>query len=139
MVMIVRIESYAYLVPYVESNERICLKTITPSRKAAKNYLGRTMSAIGLDDFEQDTLNAYQTGDFVSELTSARKQELVDIAHATLKPGRQVSINPSERDWDAIQRQAVEEGIPYQILMTSILHKYLSGRIYEIKSVRSDA
>ena len=37
---IVAIEDYAYLVPYVESNEAIFLKTIIPSRKATKQYLG---------------------------------------------------------------------------------------------------
>ena len=38
-VFIVAIESYAYLVPYVESDEDIFLKTIIPSRKATKEYL----------------------------------------------------------------------------------------------------
>lgn len=37
---IVSIEEYAYLVPYVESEEEIFLKTIIPSRKATKQYLG---------------------------------------------------------------------------------------------------
>ena len=39
-VFIMAIESYAYLVPYVESGETIFLKTIIPSRKATKQYLG---------------------------------------------------------------------------------------------------
>lgn len=39
---IVAIEDYAYLVPYVESNEAIFLKTIIPSRKATKQYLGES-------------------------------------------------------------------------------------------------
>ena len=39
---IVAIEDYAYLVPYVESNEAIFLKTIIPSRKATRQYLGET-------------------------------------------------------------------------------------------------
>jgi uncharacterized DUF497 family protein len=41
-VYIVAIEDYAYLVPYVESNEAIFLKTIIPSRKATKQYLGES-------------------------------------------------------------------------------------------------
>ena len=39
---IVAIEDYVYLVPYVESNEAIFLKTIIPSRKATRQYLGET-------------------------------------------------------------------------------------------------
>jgi uncharacterized DUF497 family protein len=39
-VFVVEIDQYAYLVPYVESDEQIFLKTIVPSRKATKQYLG---------------------------------------------------------------------------------------------------
>ena len=41
-IFIVAIESYAYLVPYVESDDHIFLKTIIPSRKATKHYLGES-------------------------------------------------------------------------------------------------
>ena len=39
-ISIVLIEGYAYLVPFVESEEEIFLKTIIPSRKATKQYVG---------------------------------------------------------------------------------------------------
>jgi uncharacterized DUF497 family protein len=39
-ISVVVIEDYAYLVPYVENDEEIFLKTIIPSRKATKQYLG---------------------------------------------------------------------------------------------------
>lgn len=39
-IFIVEIDEYAYLVPYVENNEEIFLKTVMPSRKATKQYLG---------------------------------------------------------------------------------------------------
>jgi uncharacterized DUF497 family protein len=39
-IAVVMIEDYAYLVPYVENDEEIFLKTIIPSRKATKQYLG---------------------------------------------------------------------------------------------------
>ena len=39
-IFIVEVESYAYLVPYVENDEEIFLKTIIPSRKATKQYIG---------------------------------------------------------------------------------------------------
>ena len=38
---IVAIDGYAFLVPYVEDKEGIFLKTVIPSRKATKKYLGR--------------------------------------------------------------------------------------------------
>ena len=40
MISVVRVEDYVYLVPFVESDEEIFLKTIIPSRKATKQYLG---------------------------------------------------------------------------------------------------
>ena len=39
-ISVVLIEDYAYLVPYVEDNDQIFLKTIIPSRKATKQYVG---------------------------------------------------------------------------------------------------
>ncbi len=41
-ILIVAVDEYAYLVPYVEDEEGIFLKTVVPSRKATKQYLGGT-------------------------------------------------------------------------------------------------
>jgi uncharacterized DUF497 family protein len=41
-ISVVLIEGYAYLVPFVESEDEIFLKTIIPSRKASKQYLGES-------------------------------------------------------------------------------------------------
>jgi len=41
-ISVVIIEKYAYLIPFIESNDEIFLKTIIPSRKATKKYLGET-------------------------------------------------------------------------------------------------
>ena len=39
-IAIVRIDDYAYLVPYVQSGDDIFLKTVIPSRKATRKYIG---------------------------------------------------------------------------------------------------
>lgn len=41
-ILIVEIDNYAYLVPFVEDDKGIFLKTIIPSRKATRDYLGGT-------------------------------------------------------------------------------------------------
>ncbi|MFT7687680.1 MAG: uncharacterized DUF497 family protein [Candidatus Azotimanducaceae bacterium] len=41
-IFVIDVDGYAYLIPYVESEEHIFLKTIIPSRKATKNYLGES-------------------------------------------------------------------------------------------------
>ena len=52
-------------------------------------------------------------------------------AKATFKKDRRVNIRISGKDLEAIQKRAVEEGIPYQTLIASLLHKYVSGRLVE--------
>jgi predicted DNA binding CopG/RHH family protein len=52
-------------------------------------------------------------------------------AGATFKKDKRLNIRISEKDLVAIQKRALEEGIPYQTLIASILHKYVSGRLSE--------
>ncbi len=73
-----------------------------------------------LYDFEQN-------GEFKSALTSRRKNTLVKVAEATFKKDKRINIRISGRDLEALQREAAKEGIPYQTLVSSILHKYTSG------------
>jgi predicted DNA binding CopG/RHH family protein len=52
-------------------------------------------------------------------------------AQATFKKDRRVNIRISGQDLEALQKRAIEEGIPYQTLIASLLHKYVSGRLVE--------
>ena len=52
-------------------------------------------------------------------------------ADATFKKDRRINIRISSKDLNAIQKRALEEGIPYQTLISSLLHKYVSGRLIE--------
>lgn len=52
-------------------------------------------------------------------------------ARATFKKDRRVNIRISTKDLEALQKRALEEGIPYQTLIASLLHKYVSGRLVE--------
>jgi len=45
-----------------------------------------------------------------------------------------VNIRIPTKDLEAIQHRALEEGIPYQTLIASLLHKYVSGRLIERKA-----
>ena len=53
------------------------------------------------------------------------------VAQATFKKDRRVNIRISGQDLEALQKRAIEEGIPYQTLIASLLHKYVSGRLVE--------
>jgi len=52
-------------------------------------------------------------------------------AAATFRKDRRVNIRISSKDLEAIQKRALEDGLPYQTLISSLLHKYVSGRLRE--------
>jgi predicted DNA binding CopG/RHH family protein len=85
-----------------------------------------------LDDFEKDILAAYENGELKS--TSPIKTELAKFkaaATATFLKEKRVNIRLSSPDLMDIQARALEEGMPYQTLIASVLHKYVSGRLTE--------
>ena len=90
------------------------------------------MKVIQLDEEEQDSLDAFESGELQSNLTPARREFIEQSAVQTLKWDKEVNVQISERDHTALQRRAAEEGIPYQTLIASILHKYASGSLYDL-------
>ncbi len=91
-----------------------------------------------LDEFEKDILTAYETGELKS--TSPSKAELAKFkaaATATFIKEKRVNIRLSTPDLMDIQARALEEGMPYQTLIASILHKFVSGRLVEVSSSHS--
>lgn len=54
-----------------------------------------------------------------------------EYARATFHKDRRVNIRISSKDLVGIQKRALEEGIPYQTLISSVLHKYLAGSLVE--------
>lgn len=78
---------------------------------------------------EQELLASFERGEWRRvpnfSQTKARYQR---YAQATLKKDKRVNIRISEKDLYEIQKKALEEGIPYQTLMSSVLHKFVSGR-----------
>jgi predicted DNA binding CopG/RHH family protein len=53
------------------------------------------------------------------------------MASASLTKNKRINIRISSRDLEDIQAKAAEEAIPYQTLMASILHKFVTGRLVE--------
>lgn len=59
------------------------------------------------------------------------KKELQAAARATVRKDKRVNIRMTARDVLQFQKAALEEGLPYQTLIASILHKYITGRLVE--------
>ena len=54
-----------------------------------------------------------------------------EAARSTLRKDKRVNIRMTERDLVHFRKKAVEEGLPYQTLISSVLHKYINGRMIE--------
>ena len=88
-----------------------------------------------LDRYEREILGAYEKGMLVSARPSkAQLAAFRDAARATFIKDRRVNIRLSAADLMDIQARAYEEGVPYQTLIASVLHKYVSGRLQEKRS-----
>ena len=88
-----------------------------------------------LDAFEKDILIAYEKGELKS--TSPSKIKLAKFkaaATATFLKEKRVNIRLSTPDLMDIQARALEEGMPYQTLIASVLHKFVAGRLVERSS-----
>jgi predicted DNA binding CopG/RHH family protein len=93
------------------------------------------MQKIKLDKEEQDILDSYERGEW--KPVANRSQEIarhVTYAKNTLAKDKRVNIRISSKDLEELQAIAVEDGLPYQTLMASVLHRFASGRFMEISS-----
>ena len=85
-----------------------------------------------LDPEELEILEAFETGKLRRSPDTAK--ELADhkqVAEATFKKDARINIRLSSRDLRALQVRAMREGIPYQALVSSVLHKYIDGQLVE--------
>jgi len=85
-----------------------------------------------LDDEEAQLLQSFESGEWVSvdnvknEITTHQK-----VAKETLKKDKRINIRLSSNDLELLKTNAVEIGLPYQTLVSSVLHQYATGRLVQ--------
>jgi len=85
-----------------------------------------------LDKEEKDILDSYERGEWVTvDDIEKEKKRYAEYARSTLKKDKRINIRISQKDLESIQNIAIEEGIPYQTLISSLIHKYVTGKIVE--------
>lgn len=92
------------------------------------------MKNIVLDKEERELLQSLKTDDWVS--VDNLKEEInkhQEIARNTLRKDKRINIRLSSQDLEALKTNAVEIGIPYQTLVSSVLHQYTTGRLIPLK------
>ncbi len=85
-----------------------------------------------LDQEEQEILEAFESGNLKRVKNSAQEiKRHQAIAEATFKKDARINIRLSSRDLRALQAKALQEGMPYQTLVSSVLHKFVDGQLVD--------
>jgi predicted DNA binding CopG/RHH family protein len=92
-----------------------------------------------LDRYEREVLGAYESGKLKPSAGKAEQQRLRAAARATGIKDKRVNIRLSSVDLLDIQAKALEEGMAYQTLIASVLHKYVTGKLSESRSAAAGA
>ncbi len=81
---------------------------------------------------EKDILESVEANEWQSVKGRKKQVEQYQLyARETVRKDRRVNIRLAGRDLEAIQKRALLEGIPYQTLIASILHKFAAGRLVD--------
>jgi predicted DNA binding CopG/RHH family protein len=90
------------------------------------------MSKLQLTPEELELLASYENEEWQSvKNINEQKETYQTYAHATFRKDKRINIRISEKDLLALQKRAIREGIPYQTLVSSVLHKYVMGTLIE--------
>lgn len=85
-----------------------------------------------LDAEEQEIIDAFEAGTLKrSANAKAEIKRHQEYAAATLQKDSRINIRISSKDLRSLQKRALQEGLPYQTLIASLLHKYVEGRLVE--------
>ena len=85
-----------------------------------------------LDKNEKELLSSFDRGEWgsVKNLSSVKKH-FQEVARETLRKDRRINIRLSQKDLEGVQAKAAREGMPYQTLIASVIHKFVVGGLKE--------
>ena len=85
-----------------------------------------------LDKYEQEILKSFEKGELKTvENAVERKKKYAQYARNTFQKNKRINIRISEWDLLRLKAKSLEEGIPYQTLVTSLIHKYVMDSTVE--------
>ncbi len=83
-----------------------------------------------IDQEEKDLMESIERDEWQSvENIDQEKEKAIMAARNTLKKEKRINLRLTQKDYHQIQIKAIEEGIPYQTLISSLVHKYLNGSL----------
>jgi len=88
-----------------------------------------------IDEEEKGFVESFERGEWETVQNVVKEAEASrEYARNTLKKDKRVNIRLSEKDLEDIRVIAVENGVPYQTLISSVLHKFASGQLRDAKA-----
>lgn len=90
------------------------------------------MKKYSLDKEEQELLQSLESGEWGS-VDNLENEITVhqEVAKNTLRKDKRINIRLSCNDLESLKTSAVEMGLPYQTLVSSVLHQYVTGRLVQ--------
>jgi predicted DNA binding CopG/RHH family protein len=83
-----------------------------------------------IDQEEQDLMESIERDEWQPvKNIDQEKEKAIAAARNTLKKEKRINLRLTQKDYHQIQIKAIEEGIPYQTLISSLVHKYLNGSL----------
>ncbi len=84
-----------------------------------------------IDQDEKDLMKSIERDEWQPvKKFDQEKEKAIAAARNTLKKDKRINLRLTQKDYHQIQIKAIEEGIPYQTLISSLVHKYLNGSLY---------
>jgi len=84
-----------------------------------------------LDNEEKELVESYEKGEW-EPIKKKNQKVYIQAAKESMAKNKRINIRLTTRDYHEIQVKAVEEGIPYQTLISSIIHKYNKGKLKSV-------
>ena len=127
----VDVNGYVHVVPVVRArSDPVSQDNLSEPKGDQETHEGRARmkKAEFYDDEERKLITAYERGEFkpVKNQKEAKRTAVQAAKRYTRKDAR-INIRLSSADLEMLKQRAVEEGLPYQSLIASVLHKYVSG------------
>lgn len=82
-----------------------------------------------LDDEEKELMKSLEKGEWISDFDKSTKKAYQEYAKQSLSKQKRINIRMTERDLKKIQVKALQEGLPYQSLISMLIHKFNEGEL----------
>ena len=101
--------------------------------------MGHTNPEKPLDDEERQLAQELEADEWVSSSDfEVSKAHFQAVARDTLTKSARLSVRLTQNDFNALKSQAAREGLPYQTLVSSLIHKYVTGQLIPLPPQQSD-